>query len=89
MERPDTSAKVIVTKSKPGDFPSALRAKRSQVQNFDLEEVTAESITMQMCDGCGKEQKIRYYEKQLRSADEGSTVFYTCTHCGKKWNTNN
>jgi DNA-directed RNA polymerase I subunit RPA12 len=40
------------------------------------------------CVNCGNDE-VRYYTQQLRSADEGSTVFYTCPKCGHKWNTNN
>jgi len=32
---------------------------------------------------------MRYYTQQLRSADEGSTVFYSCGQCGYKYSTNN
>lgn len=33
--------------------------------------------------------EINFYTQQLRSADEGSTVFYECSACGEKWNENN
>lgn len=32
------------------------------------------------CPKCG-ENKMSYVTLQLRSADEGQTVFYTCTNC--------
>lgn len=32
---------------------------------------------------------LSFYTLQLRSVDEGSTVFYECLTCGIKWNTNN
>ncbi len=28
---------------------------------------------------------MKYYTLQLRSVDEGSTVFYTCEQCGHKY----
>jgi len=37
----------------------------------------------QTCEKCGRE-KVRFYTQQLRSADEGSTVFYECA-CGYKY----
>jgi hypothetical protein len=37
----------------------------------------------QTCEKCGRE-KVRFYTQQLRSADEGTTVFYTC-ECGHKY----
>jgi len=84
----DTSAKVVVTRSKPSDLPSALRAKRSEVQTITSEDVQQDATIRQTCEKCGQEE-VRYYTQQLRSADEGSTVFYTCPSCGHKWNTNN
>ena len=33
------------------------------------------------CPQCGNEE-MNYHTLQLRSADEGATVFYTCTSCG-------
>lgn len=41
-----------------------------------------EATIRQTCEKCGREE-VRYYTLQLRSADEGSTVFYTC-ECGHK-----
>ncbi|KAF1348610.1 hypothetical protein BDV97DRAFT_297265 [Delphinella strobiligena] len=84
----DTSAKTITTESKPDAFPSSLRDKRSDVQTLTEEDMQTSAVIKQPCEKCGKEE-VRYYTQQLRSADEGSTVFYTCEGCGHKWNTNN
>lgn len=47
-----------------------------------------EATVKMTCDNCGNDE-VTYYQKQIRSADEGTTVFYTCVTCGHKWNTNN
>lgn len=41
------------------------------------------SIVERKCPQCGNE-KMSYATLQLRSADEGQTVFYTCTKCNFK-----
>ncbi|KAK3202789.1 hypothetical protein GRF29_154g756926 [Pseudopithomyces chartarum] len=83
----DSSSKTVVTRSKPEAFPSALRTKRSEVQTVDDSDMQTNAVINQMCEKCGREE-VRFYTQQLRSADEGSTVFYVCD-CGHKWNTNN
>lgn len=83
----DTSSKVITSKSKPSAFPSALRSKHSEVQSFNAEDLQVEAVIAKDCPDCGRCEMF-YHTKQLRSADEGSTVFYRC-ECGYKENTNN
>jgi DNA-directed RNA polymerase I subunit RPA12 len=85
----DTSSKTISTASKPTAFPSSLRTRlRSDVQEYDEGEIQTDAIIDHPCEKCGNPQ-TRYYTQQLRSADEGSTVFYTCPKCSHKWNENN
>ncbi|KAF2188091.1 DNA-directed RNA polymeras-like protein I subunit [Zopfia rhizophila CBS 207.26] len=79
----DTSSKTVITRSKPGAFPSALRAKRSEVQTITEADMQTHAVINQTCEKCGKEE-VRFYTQQLRSADEGTTVFYEC-ECGHKY----
>ena len=39
------------------------------------------------CPKC-KHPELEYHTMQLRSADEGQTVFYTCLKCGHTFSTN-
>ncbi|KAM0801809.1 DNA-directed RNA polymerase I polypeptide [Usnea florida] len=81
-ENRDTSISAITTRSKPAAFPSALRSKRSAVQTLTEEDVQKDAVIRQTCPECGNKE-MRYYTQQLRSADEGSTVFYSCD-CGHR-----
>ncbi|KAM0484299.1 hypothetical protein ACHAPE_000622 [Trichoderma viride] len=87
-ENKDTGAKVILTKSKPSDFPSFLRQKlQSSVQAVERHTLNTESTVRERCPNCGREE-VKYTTVQLRSADEGSTVIYNC-ECGYSWHENN
>jgi DNA-directed RNA polymerase subunit M/transcription elongation factor TFIIS len=48
-------------------------------------EQSAAAMTDQYTCGKCKKKKISYYELQTRSADEPSTHFFTCLHCGHRW----
>ncbi|KAL3418500.1 DNA-directed RNA polymerase I subunit RPA12 [Phlyctema vagabunda] len=86
-ENKDTASMTITTTTKPASFPSALRQKRSAVQQVEESDRQNEAVIAVTCSECGRKE-VRYLALQLRSADEGSTIFYTCD-CGHKWNTNN
>ncbi|CAP98201.1 hypothetical protein N7519_003962 [Penicillium mononematosum] len=83
----DTIPQTTVSESKPSSFPSSLRAKRSAVQTLSAEDRKTEAIIDRTCSECGRKQMF-YTTVQLRSADEGSTVFYRCV-CGFKETSNN
>ena len=67
------------------------RQKMREQQMHENQGKGKESILQEVeepCPKCG-EQRVSFYTKQLRSADEGSTVFYNCKKCGHQWNENN
>ncbi|XP_027359379.1 DNA-directed RNA polymerase I subunit RPA12-like isoform X2 [Abrus precatorius] len=39
------------------------------------------------CEKCGHDEAT-FYTRQMRSADEGQTTFYTCTRCGHQFQEN-
>lgn len=45
-----------------------------------IEENDEGPVVERLCPKCGND-KMSYATLQLRSADEGQTVFYTCTNC--------
>ncbi|ODV68944.1 hypothetical protein HYPBUDRAFT_104302 [Hyphopichia burtonii NRRL Y-1933] len=79
----------VVTKSAEDAFPSTLRMKRSVVKtSLKNDELTEGATIQEKCPKCDNEE-MQYHTLQLRSADEGATVFYTCTSCGYRFRTNN
>lgn len=36
------------------------------------------------CKNCGSDN-VNLFTKQMRSADEAASKFYTCLNCGNKW----
>ncbi|ORY90437.1 transcription factor S-II-domain-containing protein [Syncephalastrum racemosum] len=77
----------VVTASSEHAFQSALKAKRHLVQQ-DQQATEAEAMIKEKCPNCGNPE-MAYHTMQLRSADEGQTVFYNCKKCGYKYSVNN
>ncbi|KAK4126278.1 hypothetical protein N657DRAFT_568359 [Parathielavia appendiculata] len=83
-ENRDQPWKAVTTRTKPSDFPSALRQKLSIVQTVARHQVQTERIDANTeCPKC-KKMGVRYSEVQQRSADEGSTIIYNCD-CGERY----
>lgn len=79
----------VITSTSEDAFPSSLRSKKSVVKTSLKKDELGEGATIkEKCPKCGNEE-MHYHTLQLRSADEGATVFYTCTSCGYKFRTNN
>ena len=78
------------------DFEAVIAGDRNQRDAGGLghadgerELETMEQATIkEKCPGCGNEE-MNYHTLQLRSADEGTTVFYDCPKCGYKFSQNN
>jgi len=50
-------------------------------------ENAAASTTLFTCSKC-KSNRCTFYSLQIRSCDEGETIFITCMDCGKRWKKN-
>jgi len=79
----DTASKTITTSTKASSFPSLLRQKRSAIQTIQRSDMKNEAVISVTCPECGRKE-VRWSAVQLRSADEGSTIFYSCD-CGNKY----
>ncbi|KZT42820.1 hypothetical protein SISSUDRAFT_979693, partial [Sistotremastrum suecicum HHB10207 ss-3] len=77
----------VVTYSHPDAFPSVLRQKR-KTQTKNLEGVESRLKVTERCPECGHAEAWAV-EKQMRSADEGSTILYNCVACDFGWRVNN
>jgi DNA-directed RNA polymerase I subunit RPA12 len=71
------------------DRPTPLWAKtdKEQAALKQTSEPTRATID-EPCIKCGHEP-VGYYTVQLRSVDEGQTVFYECSNCKHTWSINN
>ncbi|KAF8892634.1 DNA-directed RNA polymerase I kDa polypeptide [Infundibulicybe gibba] len=78
---------VITTRSHPDAFPSALQQRR-KTQTKRHAEGDRGTLVAEKCPECGG-MEAWSKEMQLRSADEGSTIFYTCSACNHGWRVNN
>lgn len=57
------------------------RRKEKGVEEKESGKSKKGAIVTQTCGECGNDE-MYFYTLQLRSADEGSTVFYECVKCG-------
>lgn len=60
-----------------------LLTTRTRVHAEEEEDEAEGPVIDRKCSKCGND-KMSYATLQLRSADEGQTVFYTCTKCNFK-----
>ncbi|KAJ2705042.1 DNA-directed RNA polymerase I core subunit rpa12 [Coemansia sp. IMI 203386] len=70
-----------VSRSQDNAFPSRLRNKRSLVQGVGDSAERVDARVEETCPQCGGNE-MTFYTMQMRSADEGQTVFYNCVKCG-------
>lgn len=65
--------------------PSVERLMKKYENAYEQrEEAMTEMFTCAKC----KKNKCSFYEKQIRSGDEGMTLFIRCVNCGHKWRQN-
>ena len=64
--------------------------KNSVAATDDQPQTVKHATIEEPCPKCGNPE-MYFYTMQLRSVDEGSTVFYECTNkeCGNKFSVNN
>ncbi|QSS59510.1 hypothetical protein I7I51_08945 [Histoplasma capsulatum] len=75
--------------STSNNFPSKLRTKlRSHTRELAVKDRESKSRIQVDCQKCDSKE-VTWSEMQLRSADEGSTIFYRCPKCGHRWQDNN
>lgn len=84
----------VVTKSGPADFmrrygiePLVPLAADAAAKAVETDGGKERAKVKEVCPSCGHPE-MEYYTMQLRSADEGQTVFYECVKCKYKFSLN-
>lgn len=73
-----------VTDTSTDKFPSEIRQRRDTTKQLPRQAaVDTWATTEEKCRNCGAEE-VRYTALQLRSADEGTTLFYHCPKCSER-----
>jgi DNA-directed RNA polymerase I subunit RPA12 len=68
---------------------SAPRVKSAWISDDTVDDQLEKHATIEEpCPKCGNPEQL-FYTMQLRSVDEGSTVFYECPKCNHKYSQNN
>lgn len=63
-------------------------AEQAALQQSTTDATANRATIDEPCIQCGHPQ-VGYYTVQLRSVDEGQTVFYECPNCKHNWSVNN
>lgn len=63
-------------------FDEAKKRIQEEIINARFEKKGV--IDLENCSRCGSKE-VLFTEKQIRRADEGSTIFFQCTACSHKW----
>ena len=66
------------------DSERELQLYRSLLHDLSKNDISLSQHAGIKCARC-KSTEIFYEFKQIRSADEGTTVFCVCDHCSKRW----
>ena len=92
----DVDCRMCGTRIPFATFDALVLRSATQEQVVESEAAAAGAIPQQQkaratvqeaCPRC-KHPELSYYTMQLRSADEGQTVFYECVKCGHAFSTN-
>jgi DNA-directed RNA polymerase I subunit RPA12 len=73
----------IVTTSRAESFPHRPVLEALEEKNYMKDGATIQ----EKCPNCDHYEMV-FHTAQLRSADEGQTVFYNCVKCGYKYSIN-
>eukprot|EP01097_Dermamoeba_algensis_P009694 TRINITY_DN6921_c0_g1_i1.p1 TRINITY_DN6921_c0_g1~~TRINITY_DN6921_c0_g1_i1.p1 ORF type:complete len:188 (-),score=45.25 TRINITY_DN6921_c0_g1_i1:70-633(-) len=75
--------KIVTVKS----FVTKEKTKRNATPEEAIQQGKDRPIVRENCPECGHDQ-LYFSTAQLRSADEGQTVFYQCVECSFNWSIN-
>jgi DNA-directed RNA polymerase I subunit RPA12 len=86
----DNNTGLPFTVTYSADRPTPLWAKTDEEQERvrRASDVPVRATVEEPCVKCGHPE-VGYYTVQLRSVDEGQTVFYECPSCKHTWSINN
>ncbi|KAL7477928.1 hypothetical protein ACHAW6_003718 [Cyclotella cf. meneghiniana] len=86
-EYPESDLPSRITTSADRPAPLWAKSDKEQVALRNLSE-PKRMVVEEPCVKCGAPE-VGFYTVQLRSVDEGQTVFYECPKCSCTWSVNN